>query len=213
MSGLRPFHRQAAQHERYKRKQSESFLSQPEHTIWVSRHRTLRSQYLYLGVFFLKAVWNSCKLQRLLQVNKFLFMYSLTHTNIVYLFKHLPTKIFIFKNVCYQMKCFSGDSVSFFGSRFCYYFTDFFDFMWSSNKIFKDIKIFWTVHSRPFFRFQGKNLDWFWIRCCFQFFLYCLVQPDHDTHFLFHVILVIRIRPWFIQTVNLYFLYFWNIAL
>ena len=31
--------------------------------------------------------------------------------------------------------------------------------MWSSNKVFKDIKIFWTVHSRPFIRYQGKNLD------------------------------------------------------
>ena len=53
MSSLRPLHRQAAQHfdERYKRKQSESFLSQPELTIWVSRHKTLRTQYLYLGVF------------------------------------------------------------------------------------------------------------------------------------------------------------------
>ena len=64
--------------------------------------------------FSLKAVYNSCKLQRLLQVAKFLFMYSFTHTNIVFLFKHLPTEIVIFKNVCYQMKCFSGDSFSFF---------------------------------------------------------------------------------------------------
>ena len=46
-------YRLATQHfdERYKHKQSESFLSQPEHTIWVSRHRTLRTQYLHLGVF------------------------------------------------------------------------------------------------------------------------------------------------------------------
>ena len=72
MSSLRPLHRQAAQHfdernkrkqsesflsqpehfdERNKRKQSESFLNQPEHTIFVSRHRTLRTQYLHLGVF------------------------------------------------------------------------------------------------------------------------------------------------------------------
>ena len=71
------------------------------------------------GCFSSKAVYNSCKLQRLLQVAKFLFMYSFTHTNIVFLFKHLPTEIVIFKNVCYQMKCFSGDSFSFFRSRFC----------------------------------------------------------------------------------------------
>ena len=37
--------------ERYKRKQRESFLSQPEHTIWVPRRRTFRTQYLHLGVF------------------------------------------------------------------------------------------------------------------------------------------------------------------
>ena len=38
----------------YKRKQSESFLSQPERTIWVLRHRTLRTQSLHLGIFLWK---------------------------------------------------------------------------------------------------------------------------------------------------------------
>ena len=95
MSSPCPLHRLATQHcdERYKRKQSESFLSQPENTIWISRHRTLRTQYLHLGI---------------------VFMYSFTHTNIVFLFRHLPTEIAIFINVCYQMKCFGGDSFSFF---------------------------------------------------------------------------------------------------
>ena len=53
MLSLRLLHRQAGQHfdERYIPKQSESFLSQPEHTIWVSRLRTLKTQYLHLGVF------------------------------------------------------------------------------------------------------------------------------------------------------------------
>ena len=60
--------------------------------------------------FSLKAVYNSSKLQRLLQVAKFLLIYSFTFTNIVFLFRHLPTET----NVCYQMKCFSGDSFSFF---------------------------------------------------------------------------------------------------
>ena len=41
---------------------SEFFFSQPEYTIWVSRHTTLRTQYLHLGVLSLKAVYNSCKL-------------------------------------------------------------------------------------------------------------------------------------------------------
>ena len=56
MSSPSPLHRIATQHfdECYKRKQCESFLSQPEHIIWVSMHRTLRIQYLDLGVF----LWN-----------------------------------------------------------------------------------------------------------------------------------------------------------
>ena len=44
-----------------------------------------------LGCFSLKALYNSCKIQRLFQVAKFLFMYSFTHTNIVLLFRHPPT--------------------------------------------------------------------------------------------------------------------------
>ena len=103
-----PLHRLATQDfdEHCKCKQTESFLSQTEHTIWVSTHRTLRTQYLHLDVF-LKPEYNSCTLQWLLKVAKFLIMYSFTHTNIT-----------IFINVCYQMKCFSGDSFSFLGSRF-----------------------------------------------------------------------------------------------
>ena len=54
MSNPSPFYRLATHHfkERYKRKQSESFSNEPEHTIWVSRHRTLRTQYLHLVFFF-----------------------------------------------------------------------------------------------------------------------------------------------------------------
>ena len=120
MSNPSPLHRLAAQYfdERNKRKQSEPSLSQPEHIIWTSRHRTLRTQYLHFGYFSLKAVYNSGKLQRLWQVAKFLIMNSFTHTNIVFLSIHVPTEIFIFINVCYQMKCFSDDSFSFFRSRF-----------------------------------------------------------------------------------------------
>ena len=66
------------------------------------------------GCFCLKAVYNSCKLQRLLQLAKFLFMYSFTLTNIAFLFSNLHTEIAIFINICYQMKCFSVDSFSFF---------------------------------------------------------------------------------------------------
>ena len=88
------------------------------------------------------------------------------------------------------MKCFRGNSFSYV-----------FDFMWSSNKVFKDIKIFSAVHLRPFIRYQGKNLDLFWI-CCFRFFLHCLVQPNQVIYFLFHIIFIIRIRLWIFWTVN-----------
>ena len=100
---------------------------------WVS-HLGLKAEnfanpIFTFGLFFFesrKQVWvffflyNSCKLQRLLQVAKLLIMYFLTHISIVFLFRHLPTEIVIFINVCYQMKCFIGDSFSFFRSRFCY---------------------------------------------------------------------------------------------
>ena len=94
--------------------QKEWVIFQPART----HHLGLKAQnfenlIFTFGCFPLKAVYNSCKLQRLLQVAKLLFIYFFTHTNIVSLFRHLPTKIFIFINVCYQMKCFSGDSFSF----------------------------------------------------------------------------------------------------
>ena len=62
------------------------------------------------GCFSLKSVYNSCKLQRLLQDAKFLFLCAFTHTNIVFLFRHLFTEIVIFIKVCFLMKCFCGDS-------------------------------------------------------------------------------------------------------
>ena len=84
---------------------------------WASQNTPFGSQgtelwepNIYIWMLFFQSVYNSSKLQRLLQVSKFLFMYSFTHTNIVFLFRYLPTEIVIFINVCYQMKCFSGDS-------------------------------------------------------------------------------------------------------
>ena len=112
-----PLHPLATQHfdERYKRKQSESFLSQPEQTIWVSRHRTLRTQYLHLGVFLWKQYMILASYKDFCKSQKFwLCTPLLTRT-----YRHLPTKIVIFINLCYQMKCFSGDRFSFFLSRFC----------------------------------------------------------------------------------------------
>ena len=69
------------------------------------------------GCFSLKAVYNSCKLPITLQAEKFLIMYSFNHTNIVILFRQLPTEIAILIEVCYQMRYFSGDAFSFFRNR------------------------------------------------------------------------------------------------
>ena len=115
MSRLHPLHRQAAQHfdEHFIRKQSESFLSQPEQTIWVSRHRTLRTQYLHLYGFLWKQYKTFASYKDFWKL-QLLFMYSFTHYNIAFLFKHLPTKIFIFKSVCYWMNCFCDDNFSIF---------------------------------------------------------------------------------------------------
>ena len=118
MSRPSPLHRLATQHfgEHYKRKQSESFLSQPEHHL-VLKAQNFDNFIFTFGYFSLKAAYNSCKLERLLQVAKFLIMYYFTHTNIVFLFRHLPTEVVIFIKVCYQIRCFSGDSFSLFRSR------------------------------------------------------------------------------------------------
>ena len=105
--------------ERYKRKQNELFLSQPEHVIWVSRHRTLRTQYLHLGIFLWKQYTILASYKELCKLHKSLIMCSFTHTNTVFLFRHLTAKIVIFINVCCQMKGFSSDRFSLFRSKFC----------------------------------------------------------------------------------------------
>ena len=116
ISSPSPLHRLATQHfnECYKRKESESFLSQPRTHHLGLKAQNFESPIFAFGCFYLKAVYNSCKLKRLLQVAKFLFMYFFSHTNIVFLFRHLATEIVIFINVCYQIKRFRGDRFSFF---------------------------------------------------------------------------------------------------
>ena len=132
--------------------QSDSFLSQPARTHHLSlRVQNFENPIFTFGCFSLKAVYNSCKLERLLQ-SFYLCIYFSIHTNIVFLSRHLPTEIVIFINASYQMKCFIGDSFSFFENRFCEYSSYFFDFTCISYKVFKCIKIFWIVLSRPFIR-------------------------------------------------------------
>ena len=117
ISSPSPLHRLATQHFN-EGKQSESFLSQPRTHHLGLKAQNFESTIFAIGCFSLKAVYNSYRLQRLLQVAKFLYMNFLTHANIIFLFRHLPTEIVIFINVCYQMKCFRGDSFSFFGTGF-----------------------------------------------------------------------------------------------
>ena len=92
--------RLATQHfdERYKRNQSESFLKQAERNLDL-KAQNFENPIFTLGCFYLKAVYNSYKLKRLLQVARFLFMYSFT----TLLFRQLPTEIAIFINICYQI--------------------------------------------------------------------------------------------------------------
>ena len=92
---------------------------------WVSQNTPFGSEgtKLWEPIFTieylsLKSVYNSCKLKRILQVAKFLIMYSFTHTNIDFVFRYLATEIVTLINVYYQMKCFSADSFSFLGAGF-----------------------------------------------------------------------------------------------
>ena len=116
MSNPSQLHRLATQHfdQRSKSKMSESFSSQPEHTIWVSRERTLITQYLHLGAFLWKenTILAICENFRKLQ--SFCWCTPLLTLTYIFLFRHLPTEIVIFINFCYQVKCFSGDRFSLF---------------------------------------------------------------------------------------------------
>ena len=67
---------------------------------WASQNTPFGSQgtelwepNIYIWVLFFQSVYNSSNLQRHLQVSKFWFMYSFTHTKIVFLFRHLPPEI------------------------------------------------------------------------------------------------------------------------
>ena len=111
MSSPSPLHWLATQHfhERYKCKQGSRFEPVRTHHLGLKAQNFEKPIFTF-GCFSLKAVYNSCKLQRLFDYEKFLIMCSFTHTNItVFLLKHLPTEIVIFIDVCYQMNCFSGN--------------------------------------------------------------------------------------------------------
>ena len=96
-----------------------SYFSASQNTAFGSQGKNFENLMFTFGCFSLTAIYNFCKLQRRLQVATILIMNSFSHTNILFLFRCLPTEILIFINVCYQMKCFGDDSVSCFRNRFC----------------------------------------------------------------------------------------------
>ena len=101
MSSPSPLYRLATQHfdERYNRKEWVIFETARTHHLGLKTQNFEKPKFIS-GCFSLKAVYNSCKLQSLLHVAKFWVMFSFTHTNIVFLFMHLPTEIVIFIDVC-----------------------------------------------------------------------------------------------------------------
>ena len=107
MSSLCSLHQQAAQHfdERFIRKQSESFLSQPEHTIWVPRHRTLRTQYLHLGVFLWKQykILASYKIPLQVEVFIYVLLYFMLSLNMV--FKDIKIFWTVYSRVVIRYQC------------------------------------------------------------------------------------------------------------
>ena len=100
MSSLRPLYWQAAQHfdERYKRKQKAS-----QNTRFGSLGTELWEPNIFIWVLLSES---SIKF---LQVAKFLFMYSFTHTNIVFLFKHQYASLSTFVNLSPLTTCLKSD--------------------------------------------------------------------------------------------------------
>ena len=85
--------------------QTEWVIFEPART----HHLGLKAQSFENPIFTFWKQYIILASYKTLQVGKFLLMYSFTHTNIVFLSRHLPTEIVILINVCYQMKCFSGE--------------------------------------------------------------------------------------------------------
>ena len=128
-------------------------------------------------------------------------------------FRQLPTEIVIFINICYQMKCFSGEGFSFLGAGFANILPTFLILCEIQTRYSKTLK-----YSQQYIwdNLLGTKVR-IWIFSEYdafcQFFLHCLVQTNQVIDFLFHIIFIIRIRLWIIQTVNLCFVCFLNIAL
>ena len=121
-------------------------------------------------------------------------MYSFTHTNKSFLSRHLPTEIVIFINVCYQMKCFIGDSFPFLIAGFANIPPSFLISCAVHTRYSKTLK-----YSEQYFRDHLLGIKVrIWIcseyDAVFNFFLHCIVQPNQLIRFPFHAIFIIRIR-------------------
>ena len=155
--------------------------------------------------FSLKAVYNFFKLQGLLQVAKFLFMYSFTPINIVFLFRHLPTKIVIFINGCYQISVVIV--FPFLVAGFANIPPTFLISCEVQTRYSKKLK-----YSDQYIRdhLSGTKIR-IWIcseyDAVFNFF--CIPSYNLTYSFtLFYIIFFIRIRLWIFQTVNFHFVCF-----
>ena len=106
MASPSPLHRLATQNfdERCKSKQSHFWTS--KNTPFWSKDTELCEPNIYIWAFLFESSKQSFQVTKL---NVFIY---------VLLYRHLPTEIVIFINVCYQMKCFSCDSFSFLGADF-----------------------------------------------------------------------------------------------
>ena len=161
-------------------------LSQPEHTIWVSRHRTLRTKYLHLDIFLWKQYIILASYKDFCKLQSFCLCTPL-------LFRHLPTEILIFRNVYYPIQCFSGDSFSFFLEQvsiifhlLCWFHIQFKQGTQRHYNILNST--FKTIYQVP-----RKEFGFVLNMICFQFFLHYLVQPNQVIYFLFHIIFIIRL--------------------
>ena len=160
MSSLRPLHPQEAQHfdERYKRKQSEA--------------QNFENQYLHLDVFLWKwykiiaSYKDFCNLQSFCLCTPSLTL-TKSFFSSTYLLKFSTSKTFVTRRSVSVVKAFSFLRAGFANISPTFLISREVQTMYS--------KIFSIAYLRPFIRHQGKNLVLFWIWCCYQFFLDCLV--------------------------------------
>ena len=90
-----------------------------QNTLFGPQGTELWEPNIYIRVsFFKKAVYNSFMFQRFTSCKVLDYVRLYSHQYSVFFFRYVPTEIVIFIKVCYQMKCFSGDSFPYLGAGF-----------------------------------------------------------------------------------------------